>query len=293
MTAGARCDSMKPSTLLLLAAFGLASGASISLAQEVSQQKVESSVPATPANEATNPSSDKIKNTDTPKAPALLNTSGVAKKPGEAAPPRLSGGVAEIVRMVEGGVEPSVMEAYIQNTNIPFYPSAAEIVYLHELGVSSQIITALIRRGGEVRAQQAQVSKDLQQQIAQQQQQAAANANNYNQAAAAPVTYVRQPASYNYYVNSYPSYSYAYASYPYAYSYYVPFYSSYSYYYRPYRSFYYPVSYNRYCYPSSSRFVSYPRHSINAGISFRHSSPIRSSIHASVGHRSRPVRHGR
>ncbi|MSU60962.1 MAG: hypothetical protein EXS31_00980 [Pedosphaera sp.] len=201
----------------------------------------------------------------------------------------LSSGIAEIVKMVEGGVEPTVIDAYIQNAYIPFSPSAAEIISLHELGVSSHLITALIRRGGELRAQQAQASKEMQSRLAQ--QQAVAVASNYQQAAPATYTPLTQPVSYNYYLNSYPSYAYSYPAYSYAYvgypaySYAAPFYSSY--YFGPYRSYRYPVRSYGYCAPYS------PGVNFGVGIGVRTGPSLHSSVRTSFGHQGRAPGRGR
>ncbi len=218
-------------------------------------------------------------------ATAGAATSGVLKPAVGSPSVRLSSGIAEIVKMVEGGVEPTVIDAYIQNAYVPFSPSAAEIISLHELGVSSHLITALIRRGGELRAQQAQASKEMQSRLAQ--QQSVAVASNYQQAAPAAYTPLTQPVSYNDYLNSYPSYAYSYPaySYPYvgypAYSYASPFYSSY--YFWPYRSYRYPVRSYGYCAPYS------PRLNFSVGIGARPRPSLHSSVRTSFGHQGRAI----
>lgn len=68
---------------------------------------------------------------------------------GVRAPEGLSSGVAEIVRLVEGGVEGAVIEAYIESSPMSFQPSADEILYLHRLGVSPEVLTTLLKHKGK------------------------------------------------------------------------------------------------------------------------------------------------
>jgi len=162
--------------------------------------------------------------------------------------------VAEIVKMVEAGLDSSVIEAFIQTAIVPpLRPD--EILFLHEKGVSSQVITTLIKRSGEVKAQQAQ--KESQERLTQQQANQAA-------AAAQPASQPQAPATFNYYVTPpvYPSYTYSYPVYSYAYPIYT-----YSHAW-PYRSSYYspacPPSYAaRY---NNFRYSHQPHSSLSVGI---------------------------
>src|SRR5262245_33546477 len=65
--------------------------------------------------------------------------------------PYLSAGLADVVKMFQAGVDQQVMLAFIQSSTVAFRPSAKEIIYLRDLGVSSELITAMLRRGGELR----------------------------------------------------------------------------------------------------------------------------------------------
>lgn len=61
-----------------------------------------------------------------------------------AQPPQLSPALAEVVRLIQANVGAEVLLAYITNSTLPFYVGANEIVYLHDLGAPTTIITALI-----------------------------------------------------------------------------------------------------------------------------------------------------
>lgn len=208
-------------------------------------------------------------------------------------PARLSAGLAEIVKMVEGGVEAPVIESYIQSSNIPFYPTVEEIIYLHELGVPSQIVTAMIRRGGEVRAQLAQASKDAQNRITQQQQQTAPS-STAGYAQSAPASVATPPVTHNYYVAGQPSCAVNAVNYP-IYTYYpaysacyvAPAYPSY-YYRRPHRSYYYPIVHDSF-YPRFHRYGAYPNYGFSSRFSFAYSSPVRTSFGLSIGRGGRAI----
>lgn len=59
--------------------------------------------------------------------------------------PRVSSGIAQLAKLRETGLTEEVMVAYVQNSSIP-KPNAEELIYLHERGVSSAVITALLKR---------------------------------------------------------------------------------------------------------------------------------------------------
>jgi hypothetical protein len=67
----------------------------------------------------------------------------------------------EIVKMARAGVGTEVIRAYVERSTIAAPPRAEEIVYLHECGVSAEVVTALIKRAGELRAAAAQASASL------------------------------------------------------------------------------------------------------------------------------------
>ncbi len=68
------------------------------------------------------------------------NTPAVA-----AVPTTLSPGVSEVARLFQSNVSEDVLLAYINNYGQPFYATADEILYLNDLGVSDNVITAVLK----------------------------------------------------------------------------------------------------------------------------------------------------
>jgi len=153
--------------------------------------------------------------------------------------------------MVQSGVAPDVIAAYIDNSTVPYYATADDVVHLHELGVPPAVTAELIRHGGKLRAQQKANQEALAQQQAATPNYPAATTYSPPAPQATSVTYNYAYPAYSYPV--YPASSYDYPSYSYAaypsfyFSYGRPF--SYRYYY-PYHH-YYPYCYyaRNYCYP--------------------------------------------
>lgn len=75
---------------------------------------------------------------------------------------RLSYGLDEIAKMVQAGVDPDVVQAFIENSAIAYSPNAGDIVHLHELGAPSHVVAGLIRHGGKLRERGIQESKEVQ-----------------------------------------------------------------------------------------------------------------------------------
>lgn len=59
--------------------------------------------------------------------------------------------VEEIVQLSKSGVGDAVIVDYIQNSDRPYRLSAQDIINLRDQGVSTEVTTALIRRGAEQR----------------------------------------------------------------------------------------------------------------------------------------------
>jgi hypothetical protein len=72
-------------------------------------------------------------------------------KPSARSPGTYSAGVAEIIQMLDAGVEPPVLLAYIQRSCIPYEPDATELITLKDRGASTEILLALLHRGDQVR----------------------------------------------------------------------------------------------------------------------------------------------
>lgn len=205
--------------------------------------------------------------------------------------PYLSAGLPEIVKMHKAGVDASVLLAFVQNSPTAYHPSAKEIIYLRDQGVSSEIISALLRRGGELRDRAAEATREERSRATPPAAAPAApptpgSPSPPQATATAPaVVYANTPYypaySYPTYV-SYPAYSYAWPAY-YNYSYCRPYYRSSCYpsYYAGYRSSCYPSVYAGYrsgCYPGWGVSVSYRGgHSYNhgGGYSYGHSGGYR------------------
>jgi hypothetical protein len=62
-----------------------------------------------------------------------------------AVPTSLSPGVTEIAKLFQSNVSEEVLLAYINNYSTPFYATADEILYLNDLGVSDNVVTAVLK----------------------------------------------------------------------------------------------------------------------------------------------------
>lgn len=67
--------------------------------------------------------------------------------------PRLSRGIADLVKMQERGIDKSVMRSYIENSSVAYQPTVEEIIYLHQQGLPDDLTTLLIQHGAQLRAQ--------------------------------------------------------------------------------------------------------------------------------------------
>jgi len=87
--------------------------------------------------------------------PALAGTVAAAANPAvESKPPpnlQLSPVLSEVVKLVQSGVDESVLFAYVTNTTGYFSLGAEEIVYLNDLGVASEVITTMMEHDKALR----------------------------------------------------------------------------------------------------------------------------------------------
>jgi hypothetical protein len=113
---------------------------------------------------------------------------------------KLSYGLDEIARMVEVGIQPEVMEAFIDNSTVAYAPNAADIVYLRELGAPPGVLASLIRHGGRLREEGIREFKESQATLSRQAS-AAASPADYNMFPAQTV----QPAAVSYNTYTYPA----------------------------------------------------------------------------------------
>src|SRR5277367_954187 len=73
----------------------------------------------------------------------------------QAQAPTLPFGVSEVVKMYQGGIGKDIIVDYIQNSVLPFHLTADGEIYLQQLGVPQEVMSALIRRDGELQRQSA------------------------------------------------------------------------------------------------------------------------------------------
>ncbi|HEY2083236.1 MAG TPA: hypothetical protein VGI88_10660, partial [Verrucomicrobiae bacterium] len=69
------------------------------------------------------------------------------------AAPQFSGRINDVVALSQSGVDQSVVLSYIKTSPGPFQPSAEEIIKLRDAGISSDVISAMMQRGAELRDQ--------------------------------------------------------------------------------------------------------------------------------------------
>ncbi len=58
--------------------------------------------------------------------------------------PKLSYGVPQILQLAQAKVSDGVIVQYIQNSGTIYTPSASEIIYLHQQGVSDAVLNAML-----------------------------------------------------------------------------------------------------------------------------------------------------
>ena len=82
-------------------------------------------------------------------APPPVSVAQTASAPTEA----ISPGAQEVLRLAESGVGEEVITAYIDTARVPFAVDAADIIYLNDLGISTDLITAMLRHDTALREQ--------------------------------------------------------------------------------------------------------------------------------------------
>jgi len=135
-----------------------------------------------------------------------------------AAAAQFSPGTTDVLKMVDAKVDPGVIRAFVNNSPVPYNLRASEIIALKQHGVTDEVITAMIQRGGELRAQPTPAATP---------RSAPANPPAYDYGEQQPVTYADYSGGYpSYSYASYPSYSYGgYYGYGYPWAAYWPYYS--------------------------------------------------------------------
>jgi hypothetical protein len=110
----------------------------------------------------------------------------------------ISSSVQELVKMSEAGTDPAVIQSYVDASNVAYVPRPDEIIYMHEHGIPSTVITSMIQHGAKLREQIAQAAPQMAQAPAAPQAQPASPTYIVQQPAP---TYVETPS----YVYSSPS----------------------------------------------------------------------------------------
>lgn len=198
------------------------------------------------------------------KPAATIILTNKTEAPASTRTPYLSAGLPEIVKMHKAGVDASVLLAFVQNSPVAYHPSAKEIIYLRDQGLSSEIISGLLRRGGELRDRAAEAAREERSRAtppppAPVAPPTPASPSPPQAAAPAPVVVYANP-TYPVYTSptyvTYPAYNYAYAS---------PAYYNYSYCRPYYRPSYYASAYVGYSGYRSGCYTSYPRYGLSVG----------------------------
>ena len=65
----------------------------------------------------------------------------------------VSAPIAELARLHQSGLDESVVKAFVEKSTNPVSPSADELIYLKDIGVSPRVITALIQQTARMREQ--------------------------------------------------------------------------------------------------------------------------------------------
>ena len=83
--------------------------------------------------------------------PAAASSAEAQAQP--SVPVNLSPGAAEVIRLATSGVGDDVVLAFIQNSQAPFNLSADDVLYLKDVGLSSQVTSAMLNHDSTLRNQ--------------------------------------------------------------------------------------------------------------------------------------------
>jgi len=86
-------------------------------------------------------------------APEPATALPAAEQKSNPVPASISPGAAEVIRLAQSGVGEDVIKAYVENSASAFDLSADHILYLRDLGISSDLITEMLNRDKVVRNQ--------------------------------------------------------------------------------------------------------------------------------------------
>ena len=62
-----------------------------------------------------------------------------------------NGPLAQVIRLVQAGVEQSVILAYVSNSSSLFNLDSDQIIYLNDIGTPKEIVTAMIQRDQQLK----------------------------------------------------------------------------------------------------------------------------------------------
>jgi hypothetical protein len=85
--------------------------------------------------------------------PLGLSAAAVDEAETEAQKVELSTNVQSVILLAEGGVEEEIILAYIENTGGPFALTPDEIIYLKDIGITPNIVTAMLHQDAALRDQ--------------------------------------------------------------------------------------------------------------------------------------------
>src|ERR1041385_4946019 len=85
--------------------------------------------------------------------PPSTSASASAAQGQTPAAPAVSPAVSEVLRLAESGVSEDVVLAYINNSPSGFNLTSDQILYVRDVGLSSQVITAMLNRDAALRTQ--------------------------------------------------------------------------------------------------------------------------------------------
>ncbi|MFN0067096.1 MAG: DUF6600 domain-containing protein, partial [Limisphaerales bacterium] len=81
-----------------------------------------------------------------------IHTLDMARRP-------LPPGVGDIIELAESGAAEEVLLAYVETSAVPYLLSVDDMIYLRDLGVPPSVIAAMLKRGNELRDEEAAVAE--------------------------------------------------------------------------------------------------------------------------------------
>ncbi len=102
-----------------------------------------------------------------PLAEGAIPTNGVNSGTAPAVAPTLRSGraqrelpaeVTKVIELVEAGAGEEVVQAYVANSSIPYELTLDDILYLRDIGIPDGVVAGMMRRGSELREQQAEIA---------------------------------------------------------------------------------------------------------------------------------------